>query len=180
MTFPLLGSFQAYNAATAISACEAILHQPLKEESIMSCFRQLEWPGRCEIVAQNPTVIVDGAINRESAQYVKEVIQSFGKHKVISIVGVPHDKDYKGVIDIVASFSEKIFLSKPDISHLTFPMDALSYAKTLHHHAEETEWLADAVKLVNKEIFDILLIIGTQTFIGNAKRIYIKKQEPSH
>ncbi|MGV3464518.1 MAG: bifunctional folylpolyglutamate synthase/dihydrofolate synthase [Heyndrickxia sp.] len=180
MKFPLLGTFQAYNAATAISACEAILHQPLKEESIIRCFGQLEWPGRCEIIAQNPTVIVDGAINRESAQYVKEVIQSFGKNKVISIVGVPHDKDYKGVIDIVASFSEKIFVSKPDISHLTFPSDALAYAKTIHNHVDETEWLEDAVNLVKKDSFDILLIIGTQTFIGNAKRIYMKKQEPSN
>jgi len=180
MTLPLLGAFQAYNAATAISACEAILDQPLKEASIIHCFGQLEWPGRCEVIAQNPTVIVDGAINRESAHYVKEVIQSFGKNNVISIVGVPQDKDYKGVIDTVASFSEKVILSKPDISHLSFPTDALSYAKTIHNHVDETEWLADAVNLVKKDAFDILLIIGTQTFIGNAKRIYMKEQEPPH
>lgn len=180
VTLPLLGSFQAYNAATALSACETILHQPYKEDSIKNCFRQLEWPGRCEIVSHNPTVIVDGAINRESAQYVKEVIQSFENNKVISIVGVPQDKDYKGVIEIVTSFSEKVFISKPDISHLTFPADALSYAKTIHDNVEETEWLADAVNLVKNDSFDILLIIGTQTFIGNAKRLFMKKQEPSN
>ncbi|MBB2479916.1 hypothetical protein H5P36_06900 [Bacillus sp. APMAM] len=178
VTLPLLGSFQAFNAATALNACEEILRHPLKEDSIKNCFQQLEWPGRCEIVSQKPTIIVDGAINRESAQYVKEVLQSFGKNKVISIVGVPEDKDYKGVIETVASFSKKIFISKPDISHLTFPTDALSFAKTIHVNVEETEWLADAVNLVKKDSFDILLIIGTQTFISNAKRIFMQKQEP--
>ncbi|MBS4174999.1 Mur ligase family protein [Bacillus sp. FJAT-49736] len=174
MILSLLGSFQAYNAAAAIKACEAILRQPLNEKRIQNCFLQLEWPGRCEIISHNPTVIVDGAINRESAKYIQEVIQSFGNNEVISIVGVPEDKDYKGVIETIAAISKKVIISKPDISHHTFPTDAYSFAKAIHKNASETEWLADAIDLISNDHFDILLIIGTQTFIGNAKRIFIK------
>jgi dihydrofolate synthase / folylpolyglutamate synthase len=176
---PLLGAFQAFNAAAAINTCESILNQPLNEKSIHTCFRTIEWPGRCEILSQNPTVIVDGAINKESALYVKEVIQIFGNKKITSIVGIPQDKDYKGVIHTVSAFSNKLIITKPDISHLSFPADAFPYAKTVHTNVLETEWLAEAITISESDgDTDIILIIGTQTLIGNAKRLYTNK-EPS-
>lgn len=173
LSLPLLGSFQAENAATAVKLCEDIIEHAIPYEILSQCFRSMQWPGRGEIIAHHPTVILDGAINAQSARYLQEVVQHLGSQNIVSIIGVPADKDYKGVIRVMADFSQKLIITKPDISHLTFPDDAFAYAKTLLPSASETSMLAEAYSLA-KEVPDVdtILIVGTQTLIANAKRLW--------
>lgn len=170
---PLLGGFHAINVATAIQVCEDIYQKPINKQTVNECFSSLNWPGRCEIIDYNPTVIIDGAINEKTAKYVQELLDHFKGKTIVSIVGVPANKDYKGVIKVVSQFSKKIILTKPDISHLIFPTDAKEFADTLLIEANETELLAEAVQLAKEQqSVDVILIVGTQTLIANAKRIW--------
>ena len=173
LNLPLLGSFQAVNAATAVKVCEDIINGPIPYEPLAKCLQSLQWPGRCEVIDHNPTVILDGTINRQSALYLQEVLQSIGSSKIVTIVGVPADKDYKGVIRVLSEFSSKIIVTKPDISHLIFPEDAGEYAKSLLPSSSETSLLVNAIALAKEEQdADTILIAGTQTLIANAKRLW--------
>ncbi len=173
LSLPLLGNFQAVNAATAVKVCEDIIDEAIPYETLLQCFQLLQWPGRCEIIDHNPTVILDGAINRQSALYLQDVLHSIGSRKVVSIIGVPADKDYKGVIRVISEFSEKVIITKPDISHKIFPDDAGEYAKSLLSSSCATNLLVDAITLAKEEPdVDTILIAGTQTLIANAKRLW--------
>lgn len=173
LALPLLGTFQAVNAATAVNVCEDIIHGPIPYDTLSTCLQSLQWPGRCEVIDHNPTVILDGTINRQSALYLQDVLHSIGSRKIISIVGVPADKDYKGVIRVLSEFSSKIIVTKPDISHLIFPEDAGNYAKSLLPTSCETSLLVNAIALAKEEQdTDTILIAGTQTLIANAKRLW--------
>lgn len=173
LSLPLLGGFQAVNAATAVKICEDIIDGEIPFETLFHCFQSLQWPGRCEVIDHNPTVILDGAINRQSALYLQDVLLSIGSSKIVSIIGVPADKDYKGVIRVISEFSEKIIITKPDISHLIFPDDAGEYAKSLLPSSCETGLLENAITLAKHEPdVDTILIAGTQTLIANAKRLW--------
>ncbi|MFN7251651.1 MAG: bifunctional folylpolyglutamate synthase/dihydrofolate synthase [Anaerobacillus sp.] len=173
IALPLLGGFNAINGATAIKVCEDIINAPISPIILKNCFQTIRWPGRCEIVSRNPTVIVDGAINERSAKYVQELLASIPGKKIVSIVGIPANKDYKGVIKVLSEFSSKIIVTKPDISHLKFPSDAAIYAQTFLQNSLETDLLVEAVEIAKKEhAVDIIVIIGTQTLIANAKRIW--------
>ncbi|MFD3449565.1 bifunctional folylpolyglutamate synthase/dihydrofolate synthase [Microbacteriaceae bacterium 4G12] len=174
VSIPLLGKFQAENAATAIEVCETILGDKIDQDIVKRTLHNIQWPGRCEVIAQEPTVVVDGSINRKSAIYVKEMIETLQPKRVVSIIGVPKDKDYEGVIEVCNTFSDSLILSKPDYSYKEFPADALSIAKQLNPESKEYEQLSEAITntydTLQKE--DLLLIIGTQTFIGNALQIW--------
>jgi dihydrofolate synthase/folylpolyglutamate synthase len=174
LCFPLLGAFQADNAATAIKVCESIIAKPIEETIVKQTFSTIQWPGRCEIIDKNPTVILDGAINAESTEYVRELMRTIGGKNVVSIIGVPADKDYEGVIRVASTFSSHLIISRPEHSHKLFPDDGLKVAeKYSQGKSIETETLTEAIKIAKSYInVDAILIIGTQTFIGNAKKIW--------
>lgn len=59
----LHGIHQGVNAATAIVACEALLGRALGDEVVTTTLARAEMPGRMEIVARNPMIVIDGAHN---------------------------------------------------------------------------------------------------------------------
>lgn len=176
LSIPLLGQFQALNAATALALCEDIAGGPLNRELVYNCFAKLQWPGRCEVISHDPLTIIDGAIHRESASYLAELIQFVNpdhSHSVTSIIGVPKDKDYAGVIEVLSTVSDQLIVTRPDISHLSFPTDALLIAKGFIEQSLEFPYLEDALTHIKAHSpSEIIIIVGTQTLIGNAKRLF--------
>lgn len=59
----LHGIHQGVNAATAVVACEALLGRALGEEVVTTALARARMPGRMEVVARSPLVVVDGAHN---------------------------------------------------------------------------------------------------------------------
>jgi len=177
LSLPLLGAFQAENAAVAVKLCEEIAGAALDPATVSACFAGLQWPGRCEIVSREPLTIVDGAIHRDSAAYLVRVVRALGlgeQARIAAVVGVPRDKDYAGVIEALAGVASRILVTRPDVSHLAFPEDALEVASRYCPEGSAAyPLLADALDALRAgPPPDCVLIVGTQTLIGNAKRLY--------
>ena len=172
----ILGEFQAVNASLALQLCSEIKGEKLDEKTVCQCFSNLQWPGRCEIINEQPTIIVDGAIHRDSAKFLKNIIQAINKSgdkKITSIISVPEDKDYDGVIQVMSSVSDQLIVTKPDISHLKFPDEAVEVANKYKAGSQEFENLGEAVRqAIQDNPSGVILIVGTQTLIGNAKRLF--------
>jgi dihydrofolate synthase/folylpolyglutamate synthase len=66
---PLLGHHQVVNAAVAYAALRVLREGglALPEESVQRGFRQVQWPGRFQVLSTNPAVVIDSAHNRDSA-----------------------------------------------------------------------------------------------------------------
>ena len=59
----LHGIHQGFNAATAIVGAEAFLGRALGEEVVRSTLANVRMPGRMELIARRPMIVVDGAHN---------------------------------------------------------------------------------------------------------------------
>jgi dihydrofolate synthase/folylpolyglutamate synthase len=59
----LHGIHQGVNAATAVVAAEAFLGRALGEAVVTSTLANIQMPGRMEVIARNPMIVVDGAHN---------------------------------------------------------------------------------------------------------------------
>ncbi|MEK0317176.1 bifunctional folylpolyglutamate synthase/dihydrofolate synthase [Cohnella sp. 56] len=184
LTLPLLGEFQADNAALAMRVCEDIAGSALDPAVVAACFARLQWPGRCEIVSREPLTIVDGAIHRDSAAHLVRVVRSLGlgaDARIAAVVGIPRDKDYVGVIETLAAVAARILVTRPDVSHLAFPEDAEALAAARRYRPDGSAaypLLAEALSaLLAGPPPDCILIVGTQTLIGNAKRLYGQELE---
>jgi dihydrofolate synthase/folylpolyglutamate synthase len=70
---PLHGRHQADNAAVALTAVEAFFAAPLADDVVREGLAQARMPGRFEVLAHQPLVIVDGAHNPAGADVASQV-----------------------------------------------------------------------------------------------------------
>lgn len=129
---PLLGEHQAKNAALAMAFCYDFLIEKAESfdlEKVKSALSSLSWPGRMEIISNQPLTILDACIHRESARLVVDTLKRMGISKVIAVVGIPDDKDYFGVLYEVQKISEDIFLTKSSNPHYIFTSKQCEEAK---------------------------------------------------
>jgi dihydrofolate synthase/folylpolyglutamate synthase len=111
LTIPLLGDFQLENTAAAIAVFEALNHlgMQIASESVVSGLRQVDWPGRLQILQRKPWVVIDGAHNAYSMQKLIEAITKyFTYNNCFVIFGTSCDKDIAGMGQELASFAPKI------------------------------------------------------------------------
>ena len=63
---PLHGTFQGHNAAVAVGAVEAFFDRALEPDLVRDGLAMVRLQGRCEVVAHQPLVILDGAHNPDA------------------------------------------------------------------------------------------------------------------
>ena len=173
ITLPLLGSYQIENASLAIQACEVVLGDMLVPSAVTSTLQALKWPGRLEIVAQDPLVILDGSIHKQSATYLKEVLPLVDSNCVVCMIAVPANKDYKGVIEACSEFSHHLIVTTPDNTVKQFPSDAYEVACSVHDSVKKTDKMTDAIRIAKNLRPSVIFIVGTQSLIGSAKEVWV-------
>ena len=78
LVLPLLGAHQAHNAVTALAAVEAFFKRKLDLETLELGLRAVTSPGRMQLIAADPAVLVDAAHNPHGARaLVRAVRESF-------------------------------------------------------------------------------------------------------
>jgi len=118
LLLPLFGPHQAQNAAVAIAAVESFLGagtQPLSPEVLAEGLAQVTSPGRLQVIATEPTVIVDAAHNPHGAEALARALMgSFAVTAVTAVVGVLDDKDAHGIIAALDPVVERFVVSQSD------------------------------------------------------------------
>jgi dihydrofolate synthase/folylpolyglutamate synthase len=71
---PMHGAHQADNAAIALAAVEAFTGAPVPPDVVAAAFAQVTSPGRLEVVARRPLVLLDGAHNVAGAQALRAAL----------------------------------------------------------------------------------------------------------
>lgn len=185
---PLLGTYQAKNCALAIALCEEMLGDwkmqmeyvgagqgSLNEYAMRTALQNLEWPGRLEVLSSNPLMLLDACINRDSCANVLEALQQLCIDKVITIIGIPADKDYLGVAQAMCAVTEKMILTKSQNAHYKFGPEQVQKLSQNGMNAEWTESIAEAIGKAREymqmqEKYDIpICILGTTSLISDVK-----------
>lgn len=116
LELPLLGGFQQTNAALAVGVLEVLLEQGyrLNPQDIVSGLRRVRWPGRFQIVRKHPLTAVDGAHNPAAAAELKRAVEAYAARRMpkILVLGVSADKDYRGLVEVLAPLFETIITAR--------------------------------------------------------------------
>ncbi len=91
---PLHGAHQADNAAIALVAAEAFLGRPLEHDVVADAFARVRSPGRLEVVAHAPLVLLDGAHNVAGAAALRVALtEEFPAAQRTLVVGLLREKE---------------------------------------------------------------------------------------
>ena len=117
LSLNLLGAYQPYNAANAITAAEILSKNgfAIKEENIRQGLKNTTWRARFELLNKKPTIIFDGSHNPEGVTAaVRSIKQYFREQKVNILTGVMCDKDYRFIAKEIADIAKCVYCITPD------------------------------------------------------------------
>ena len=113
----LCGAYQPENAATVIETVKLLNENgfAVTEEALRKGLENAKWRARFELLANEPPVIFDGSHNIQGVAAARDSTKSFfGDEKVILLMGVLADKDYREMVGILSETVEQVFAVTPD------------------------------------------------------------------
>jgi len=176
---PLYGDHQGHNAALAIAAVEAFLGrgtQPLVESVLADGLANATSPGRLQVLASDPAVVVDAAHNPHGARSLAAALAKyFAFDEIAFVVGILADKDAEGVIAELAPVAARWYptssgseraLPAEEIAELLAATDlphepAMPLAAALR---AAQEWAAQAPRRA-------VVVAGSITLVGDVLRM---------
>jgi dihydrofolate synthase/folylpolyglutamate synthase len=114
VTLALRGRHQLTNAATAIALAELLRARGFKQitrESIIEGLRTAQHPGRLELVAGSPPLLLDGAHNPAGALSLRGYLDEFSPRPVTMIFGAMRDKDLTEIAAALFPAAENLILT---------------------------------------------------------------------
>ena len=148
LSIPLLGDHQLVNAATAYAALMVARENGIEVSvpGIKEGFRSVQWPGRFEILQQDPAMIIDSAHNQDSAQKLHKVLQDyFPGQKVVLVFGASEDKDISGMLGELKPAVHQIVATKSSHPRAADPEDLAALAEKLNIKAVASSAVEDAM-----------------------------------
>lgn len=127
---PLLGANQLRNAATVLEIVSVLRNKgwAMDQSDVEHGLYSVSWPGRFEVLSDEPYFIADGGHNPQCAESVAENIKKyFPDTRRVFLVGILADKDFEDVMDILAEVADEFICVTPN-SPRALAADALAEA----------------------------------------------------
>ncbi len=117
LTVHLLGAHQLKNAAVALETISVLRKAgwEIPDEAVVHGMDATRWPGRFEVLQDNPLVIVDGAHNPQGVESLIAAVKEYlpGQH-IVCVTGVLADKDWKPMMDRLKTVVSDFVAVTPD------------------------------------------------------------------
>lgn len=171
----LVGEHQIYNSLTVHSIIEEMraAGYEISDESLKNGLKNARFGGRLEEVCKNPSCVIDGAHNPDGVEVLCKTIDTIYKpKKIITVMGMLGDKDFKNCIAEVARRSDVYIITVPDTPRAASAQDIYNIAKDYCKEIYIKEIPYEAAKLAKSmaDKDDIVIACGSLYMIGEAKR----------
>jgi dihydrofolate synthase / folylpolyglutamate synthase len=177
----LKGFHQVINATTALGAMEVLedLGYRVSTHAMIDGLKEVDWPGRLEMVSSSPRVILDGAHNPAGALVLKESLEKeFQYQNLILLIGIMKDKDIPSMLHLLAPLAHHIIFTKPHTDRAAAPSLLKKALGQNGKKAEIAEDLREAIErglsLTRKD--DLLCITGSLYTVGEARAYFRPKR----
>lgn len=179
---PLLGAHQAANAALALAALLQLRERGAnwQEVHLRQGLAATRWPGRLEIINQQPLVVLDGAHNYAGALALAEALPLLaGERRLNLILGMLADKEREKVLALLAPRVDHLIITKPN-SNRAGDWQALADLAHKYLKPEKVEIYEQVEAAIERGLAvtaatEVLLITGSLYMIADARAYLLKK-----
>lgn len=113
LVLPLFGEHVARNAAAGIVALEAFLDRALSPKATRTALGKATSPGRLEVAARRPAILLDGAHNPSGAQALAAALrEAFAWNRLRVVMAVSANKDLPGIVAALAPLTEHAYAAR--------------------------------------------------------------------
>jgi dihydrofolate synthase / folylpolyglutamate synthase len=184
----MIGKHQTENASLAVVALQYLNDKNLvsvNEQAIRNGLSVAYWPGRFEVLSEQPLVILDGAHNDEGVSRLVEVLSTRYADRSIHIVfAALKDKKLDKMIAQLDQVADQISFVSFDFPRAAAAEDLVKLSHSEHKLGVE-DWrayLSEEVARLEKD--ELLVITGSLYFISEVKPYLLEtltnKKVPLH
>jgi dihydrofolate synthase/folylpolyglutamate synthase len=169
----LKGNFQVRNAALALSAIELLEKQGIRISpvDIQEGLKNSVWPGRMQVVAEDPTVLLDGAHNPAAIRALAGSIRTgFEYRRLILVIGIMADKEIGEMLRSIVPIADYVIYTRPVYSRAADPKILMAEASPLEKPGKVEPLLTKAIEKARDmaDPEDLIVICGSLFTVGEA------------
>jgi len=139
-------------------------------------------PARFEIVKNHPLVVIDGAHNPVKIESVVQKVDGLKKNKVIIVLAISDDKDYKGMLDRIMKVADVLFVTgyKSNVRACRDPEELFMYTqnagfkKKCSIEKDPFKAFSDACATASEN--DIVVVTGSFYLAGMIRGLFFTEE----
>lgn len=163
---PLLGVFQPGNALLAVAAarCLGVGEAPIREGLAAA-----RWPGRFQLLARDPILLVDGAHNPGGARALAASLRAyFPGQEITFVLGIFIDKDARGMLEALLPLAHRVIFTASRHPRAAAPEKLRALLGAGTPPAETAPSPAEALALAtNPPRAPIVCVAGSLSLVGD-------------
>ena len=176
---PLLGSHQLKNAATVLEVVNVLREKgwKLEQTDVEHGLYAVSWPGRFELLSDEPLFVVDGGHNPQCAQTVAEnLLHYFPDKRRILLLGILKDKDYGGLTDILDPVADEYICITPGSVRALPAAELADHLKRYNKSVAVCDSIQDGVSLAldRSDEDSVVCAVGSLYSVGEIRYFFGK------
>ena len=173
----LCGAFQVENAICVLNVLQILQkkYPKITKETIQHGLAHTTWHGRMEQLGAEPEFYLDGAHNEDAVRKLRKTLdEGFSDRRIVYIMGVLADKDYKKMIQMMFQPGDHVYTVTPKNPRA---LDGKELERQLLEQkidARYCENVQDAVlyALRDAQVGDMILAFGSLSYLRNVREAY--------
>jgi dihydrofolate synthase/folylpolyglutamate synthase len=168
----LIGRHQRANASIALAALELIREPfPVDENVVREGLRQVRWPGRLEVMFEQPTVILDGAHNPEGVKALVDELNVLRRGRRIKLLfATMADKEWEIMLRALASAVDEMTFTKVAMERSADPyMLAGTINPPIPHRVIADSRAALRTLVSEADSRDLIVVAGSLYLLGELR-----------
>ncbi|MFC0212607.1 bifunctional folylpolyglutamate synthase/dihydrofolate synthase [Paenibacillus chartarius] len=186
----LNGAHQLKNAAVALMTVEVLRQYYaliVEDEDLYAALKETRWPGRLELVSEQPRILLDGAHNPEGAEMLAAALASTYKYnKLYFMMGMLATKNHSGYLRHILPLVDTLILTEPDFHKKGDAAKLAELARELLHDMDrhvsvivEPDWMRALTLLKEATGQDDLAVVSGTLYLISDVRSWLLHQTAS-
>jgi dihydrofolate synthase / folylpolyglutamate synthase len=172
----MIGSHQVDNASLAVMASQILANYYsfiIEDTHIRNGLKKAYWPGRLEILSDDPFVLIDGAHNEEGIHaLVSEIKSRFADKKISILFAALKDKKLDKMIAALKEAADELTFTTFDFPRAARAEELLEVSKNNADQAVTNNYQEFIELKINEiEENEIFLVTGSLYFLSEAKPV---------
>ncbi len=169
LKIPLLGCYQADNAAAAFEVCKVLR---LPKERVVKGFAAVRWPGRMQFIPGTVDMLIDAGHNPDGISILIETLdQLFPNREIIAVMAMMQDKDHAHCIPMVARRCKKLIATSIELPR-ALPPEELAVEAAGFCETETAPSVIEAITTARSQANpgQLVLVCGSVYAAGEAQK----------
>ncbi len=176
---PLLGQHQVVNAVTALTALAAFAQKTgftISTEALKTGLAKVVWAGRFEVLQRQPYVVLDSAMNGDSATKLAQALrQYFPTAPITLIFGASGDHPMRDMLQELCPIAKQILMVASRNPRAAPTAKLVELAAQLGYQATAVADVAQAItqSLKQAEPNEVVCVAGSLFLVADAREAWL-------